>query len=165
METAKKIQKSSGLEGAKKGSSKTKIIFRIVIFLLLAGSIGSSVYLYLNYKELKENPQTVAQDEVKKVTDAVSKLMELPQGEDANLATVLDKEKLKEQEFFKKAENGDKILIYVKAKKAILYRPSTKKIIEVAPLFLGGNQVQNQTQNQNQAQVQNQEENQSTDTE
>lgn len=63
-------------------------------------------------------------------------IMELPQDEQPTVATVLDKDKLKDQGFFVKAENGDKVVIYSKARKAILYRESAKKIIEVAPIEL-----------------------------
>ena len=40
--------------------------------------------------------------------------------------------KLKAQPFFAKAQDYDQVLIFEKAKKAILYRPSTNKLIEVA---------------------------------
>jgi hypothetical protein len=54
--------------------------------------------------------------------------------EQPTLASVTDKSKLSDQPFFQKAENGDKILIFVQSRKAILYRPSIKKIIDVAPI-------------------------------
>jgi hypothetical protein len=61
----------------------------------------------------------------------------LPANETPSLATVTNKEALsKTQLFFASAENGDKLLIYAKAMKAILYRPSTDKIIEVEPIVL-----------------------------
>lgn len=41
------------------------------------------------------------------------------------------KNKLSGQSFFVYAENGDQVLMYQKAKKAIPYRPSTNKSIEV----------------------------------
>jgi len=67
--------------------------------------------------------------------------MELPKDEEPTIATVLDKEKLKDQLFFAKAENGDKVIIYSKNQKAILYRPSINKIIDVAPISIAPPQV------------------------
>jgi hypothetical protein len=53
------------------------------------------------------------------------------------VATVSDPEKLKEQPFFTQAKKGDKLLIYAKARKAILYDPAINKIIEVSTLNIG----------------------------
>ncbi|PIR80160.1 MAG: hypothetical protein COU25_01495, partial [Candidatus Levybacteria bacterium CG10_big_fil_rev_8_21_14_0_10_35_13] len=50
------------------------------------------------------------------------------------IATITDKSQLSTQPFFNNAVDGDKVLVYANAKKAILYRPSTDKIIEVAPV-------------------------------
>ena len=61
----------------------------------------------------------------------MGKLLALPSDEKPTVATITDVEKLKEQVFFKNAMNNDKVLIYTKAKKAILYRPSENKIVEV----------------------------------
>ena len=64
--------------------------------------------------------------------------MVLPKDETPTLATVSDPEKLKDQRFFVNAVKGDKVLVYSLAKKAILYSPSLDKIIEVAPVNVGG---------------------------
>lgn len=75
--------------------------------------------------DTKEADDTVAK---------VGKLVLLPEGEQATLATVTDVTKLKGQSFFAKAQNGDKVLIYEQSKKAILYRPALNKVIEIGPV-------------------------------
>lgn len=98
------------------------------------------VYFFTKYQGAQDalkNPQKAAQEETKALVAKVSQLIELPQGEEPTVATIQDKNKLKDQPFFAKAENGDKVLIYTKAQKAILYRPSINKVIEVAPINLG----------------------------
>jgi len=117
--------------------AKISIKFLMVIIVLL--SVGAAVYFYNQYKEIKNNPNKISVDEINSLTTIISKFMDLPMDETPTLATVTDKEKLKDQDFFKKSENGDKILIYANAKKAILYRPSTQKVIEFAPLLIGNN--------------------------
>jgi len=57
----------------------------------------------------------------------------LPIDETPALATVTDKAKLTTK-FLQKAENGDKILIYQKAGRVIIYRPSIDRIIDVGPV-------------------------------
>jgi uncharacterized protein HemX len=122
--------------------AKGKIIIVLVLLSLLA--LGAAAYSYgLYYKSqeqiqnLKANPQEIANAETKKTVDAVGKLITLPANETPTIATVTDAKKLKNQAFFSKAENGDKVLIYTQAKKAILYREKINKIIEVAPVNLG----------------------------
>ena len=100
-----------------------------------------SVYSLIAYRTKHMDPGAAAQKEIKKLTSLIGGFMELPEGEQPTLATVADQEKLKGQDFFSHAENGDKLLIYPKAKKAILYRPSTGKIIEVTNLTSGSQSV------------------------
>lgn len=125
-----------------------KTWFRLVIagvFVgLLAGAVGASGYFYRAYqKTLSEKDTLLSQmsgdagvPEVESVVLAVAKLIELPQGETPTLATVSDKTKLEGQSFFNRAENGDKVLIYTAAGKAILYRPSVGKVIDMTTVNL-----------------------------
>jgi len=105
------------------------------LFLALAGGYFS-YHFYSKYEALKNNPNTAVQEETETLVNQAGKVFELPTGEDPTVATVQDKEKLKDQQFFNNAENGDRVLVYINAKKAILYRPSTNKVIEVAPLVM-----------------------------
>jgi len=116
---------------------RSKLVFYLVVGLLILGGIGGTFFFYQKYQAAQErlnNPEITAQEEVTRLVTAIGKLMELPSDEQPNVATVLDKEKLKDQPFFAKAENGDKVVIYSKAMKAILYRESTNKIVDVAPI-------------------------------
>ena len=107
------------------------------LFILLAA------YLLIANRSDQTNPGLARQKETKVLTDHIGIFMELPLDEQPTLSTVTDQEKLKGQNFFAHAQNGDKLLVYPKAKKAILYRPSTKKVIEVSNLISGeNNQVQ-----------------------
>lgn len=84
----------------------------------------------------KTNPQEAAQAEVKRYVEEVGKLYALPADEQPSVATVSDKSKLKNEAFFASAENGDITLIYPNAKLAILYRPSTKQIVNVSSVTI-----------------------------
>lgn len=114
---------------------KTPLKFPLVLIifsLILIFSLGSAIYFYTKYRQAVSPKSNLS--EIEAIVKKVSELMVLPQGEIPTLATVSDKSKLQNQEFFQRAENGDKILVYAQAKKAILYRPSTNKIIDIAPI-------------------------------
>ncbi len=110
-----------------------RYILTVVVLVLLVGSSITAGYFYLQWKKAVTAPS--AEEEIAEVTEVIGTFMELPTGEVPTIATVLDKEKLADQAFFNNSQNGDKVLIYTTAKKAILYRPSTKKVIEVAPIY------------------------------
>lgn len=118
---------------------KNPLIFIISGILVVLAAIPS-VYFYLQYKKATDqlaNPQAFSQGEVSSLVEKIGKLIELPEGETPTLATVSDSESLRSQPFFARSQNGDRVLIYTNAKKAILYRPDSNKIIEVAPVTLG----------------------------
>lgn len=106
----------------------------IVAVILIAG--GYFYYQHTQTAKQTNNPAAAA-DEVKKLVEAVGKLIDLPTGETPTIATVTDIAKLKDQPFFQKAQNGDKVLIYGKAREAYLYDPVANKVISVAPLNVG----------------------------
>lgn len=118
-----------------------KNILIAALAILVVGAAGAAYYFYDQYQTIRENPTQATEEEVQGLINRMSELIALPEADIPNgeptLATVQDKEQLKDQEFFTNAENGDKVLIYANARKAFLYRPSTNKIINVAPVTIG----------------------------
>lgn len=121
--------------------SKTKTLLIAAILAIIIGLIGASGYFYYKFKAAIKNSSAVAKSETKSYADKIGEFMLLPDNEEPTLATVTDKEKLTGQPFFANAQNGDKVLIYAKNEKAILYRPSNGKIIEVSMISGKGENV------------------------
>lgn len=118
-----------------KSSSIKTTAGAIVLFIIAA---AGAVYFYLDARDLRKNPQKASQEEIQELIKKVGYLIVLPKDEMPTIATVSDPEKLKDQPFFENARIGDRVLIYSKAKKAILYNPGRNKIVEVAPVSIGG---------------------------
>ncbi len=98
-------------------------------------AIGFAIYLYGQYSFARQQlakTGTGSPVEIQTLVQTISGFMELPESEVPTLATVSDVAKLPAIPFFAKAKIGDKVLIYQKSAKAILYRPSTKKIIDTS---------------------------------
>lgn len=115
-------------------------LFGILVTIIAVVGIGTSAFLYVQYQKAQnilKNPTIQGQLEAKDLEKKVSRLMLLPENEQPTIATVSDFKKIKDQPFFKNAHNGDKVLIYTKAKQAILYDPKQDKILAVAPLNIG----------------------------
>ncbi|MEK7626515.1 MAG: hypothetical protein AAB423_04185 [Patescibacteria group bacterium] len=142
--TTEQVEKVLTKKELKQAKKKKMILIGIgVITLIVVLLIAFFTVRYQNaQKEIERltNPQEAVKEEKKQLQDKVGKLVALPEGETPTIATVSDVNKLKSQAFFAKAENGDKVLIYTQAKKAVLYRPSINKVIEVAPVNLGDSQ-------------------------
>ena len=107
------------------------LIFSAVVVVLV---LGGAIYYYL----AKESNLTVStsssEQEIAALILKVGELIILPEGESPTVATVTNPELLRNQPFFANAKNGDKVLIYTRARKAILYNPASNKIVEVAPI-------------------------------
>lgn len=129
-EKDKLIIRESEVSIANESTSGRKIFFLVVAIVLFGGLFSSISY----FKHQRNNATNSRANANTDVIGSVGILMDLPQDEAPTVATVTDKEKVNGQALFAKAENGDRALIYTRAKKAILYRPSINKIIEVMSL-------------------------------
>ncbi len=118
-----------------------KKFFKIfgIVFSVVGIVLGVGIYFYPKYSYTLLKLLKVPNNEAILYAKEIGRFIELPTGEEPVLATVLDIEKLKGQPFFAKAINGDKVLIYSQNKKAILYRPSNGKVLEMAPLLIDTN--------------------------
>jgi hypothetical protein len=127
------------LEAPSKSSRWVLISVCVAVFLALAVAVGSAVYFSRKYNDLKTDTKSGAVEEKDRIVQKVGKLFSIPD-ETASLVKVEDKTKINSQEFFKKTENGDYVLVFKDAKLAILYRESTNKIINTGPISIGDNQ-------------------------
>jgi LytR cell envelope-related transcriptional attenuator len=127
----------TGKTTAMPGFTSRSLTVLIAFAFLLVVAIGFAVYFFLQYQssefQLKQSSQA---NEQKQLIEEVGKLIILPKDEQPNIATVSDIGKLKNQPFFANARDGDKVLIYTKAKEAILYDPFVNRIVQVGPISL-----------------------------
>ena len=124
-------------------------IYSVALAIVLVGLVCASAYaVYVHLTRVvaptpatatvaptsaSTAPTPSSTSDPKQVVDRVSKLMLLP-SETPVIAVVSDLSKLKGQLFFANAEEGDIVLMFPHAQKAVLYSPSLDKIIEVAPI-------------------------------
>ena len=128
------MDENQGSEVHETRKKSGKWMLKLIPYLLiLAAGIYGGTYLVKQKPTWFGLPQGTAQAqaEANALVAKVSKLMVLPADETPTIATVTDIEAVKDQPFFANAQNDDKVLIYQKAGKAILYRESENKIIEV----------------------------------
>lgn len=116
-----------------------KKLLPLAAFPVAIVSVVVAGYFYVRFQDAQKklaNPGAATAEEARHLVERVGKFMELPR-EEPTVATVTDPTKLQNQAFFANSQTGDKVLIYTQAKKAILFRPSTNKIIDVAPVNIG----------------------------
>jgi hypothetical protein len=113
------------------------ILRKYKVAVLAIGIVALMIIATLVFVLLRQASQDEADKrEMLKVQSAVSKLAIIPKGEDPTLATVKDKTKLTDDFLKSNAENGDKVLVYIKAKKVFVYRPGLNRIAAIGPLEL-----------------------------
>jgi hypothetical protein len=118
---------------------KKLILAGLVVVVIVA--LASGAYFFNKYQKdqsLLKNPQQAKADEAQILVAKVGKLVKLPD-ETPAVATVSDISKLSGQSLFKSAQNGDKVLIFAKNKKAVIYRPSTNQVINIGNIVVNPN--------------------------
>lgn len=134
--------KNSGKPQKDKNSSmgKSKKTWLVVVgVVLLVAAIGSSVYFYTQYNDVKNNPSdAIAEkntEETDRVLTALKAVLLINETDSPTVARVEDPEKLKSSntEFYKDVQTGDYLIIF--PKRAIIFRESSNQVINVAPII------------------------------
>lgn len=118
-------------------NKKNIIVVCIILTALLVFGIG--LYYFIQYhhaQKLLQDPLLASEMQQETIVKNVGKLTQVPPGEQPTIAKISDITKLNNQPFFQNAQNGDFVLIYTKAKEAILYDPVSNKVLRVGPILV-----------------------------
>lgn len=134
MEEKPKEKKTGGvgskLKKAAAGGSK------VAPLMFAALALGFGIFFFVKYQNEANRAQelvAVHSNQVngtEELINTISKLVLLP-NEKPTVATVSDSKKLVKKGILADAQNGDKLLVYQDAQKAVLFRPGVNKIIAV----------------------------------
>lgn len=102
------------------------LIVTVTCIVVLAIAAG---YFFKRYTDLRNSPNVQNSAQSQKIVNEVGKVFLLPTGEDPTVAIIKDTTKLSSQPFFKRAKNGDAVVIYAKSHVAVIYREKDNKVI------------------------------------
>jgi hypothetical protein len=100
---------------------------QVLTALVAAALIALAGFIYVSRR-----PVTLAADDQKLISE-VAKRAVVPRDETPAVSTVIDEKKVN-QDFLLGTRNGDKVLLYFQAGRAIVYRPSSGQIVNMGPL-------------------------------
>lgn len=125
--------------------------FRTIYVVILIAAVAVAAWSsYSYYQQKLENKKLtdpkyqaeVTKQEVNDLVSQVKKLMILP-NEIPTVYIINDAAaSMKDQAFYQGSVNGDRVLIYQKAMKAIIYSPSRNVIVNSGPVYVNNNQSQ-----------------------
>ena len=114
-----------------------RTVRRVVLVASLVAIIGVGIAVYVATAGRNKG------DSLEAVMSNIGRHVVLPSDEMPALLTVTDPAKVNTQ-FLKQAQSGDKVLVYQKYKRAIIYRPSLDKIVDIGPVIIENPKVTNQ---------------------
>lgn len=135
------LEASSCCDFSKK---KKYLLVLVIVLVLLLGTyllifvspVGAWLGVGVN-KGSQEYQQKMYLKEVESLTKKIDRHLLLPTGEVPQLRTIEDaKAAAGAQTFFAGTVDGDKVLIYVNARKAVVYSPSRDLVVNVGPIFM-----------------------------
>src|SRR5688572_9690472 len=100
-----------GVSTTRSKKNKLVLIAAAALVVIFAATAG---FFFWKWQKAETNPAVQAKASSQRILEKVGKLYALPNGEEPTIALVQDKEKLKSQSFFDKAQNGDYLLMYSK---------------------------------------------------
>jgi cell division septation protein DedD len=114
-----------------------RFIRRYFMWVLLLVIVGCSLGFYELGRNAvySEHPELSGTEQATAILNKVSQLIQLPTGETPSMATINDAASAKKaQPFLASAQNGDVLIVFATAQTALLYRPSSNKLIAVGPV-------------------------------
>lgn len=118
------------LERSKRPHTKILLIGAAVIIVVLAAVAGYFIWRTIS---LSSNPSAAGEQKSTDITQKVGKIFAVPT-EKPTIAQISDRDKLNDQPFFAKAQNGDYLLVFPTEKTALIYREHENKIINAGPI-------------------------------
>ena len=116
-----KLETEADTKPRKNGKHWPRLLV-IILFLILTAVTGVLYYKYRQAVDALSQPQ--------KLADHIGKTIALP-SETPSLLTISDKTKLSDESLTKIVNDGDRLLVYAKARKVIVYRPSSQKVVDI----------------------------------
>jgi len=113
------------------GENKKMALISGAILLVVLVVAGFFAWQYFNDTG-RMNRETVS-----RIKEEVGRIYELPTDEEPSVAQLNNPSSLEGQEFYKKAQKGDYLLIYQKSQLALIYRDATKKLVNVDHVEIG----------------------------
>lgn len=113
---------------------KTKKILTILIILVIA-LLGFAIFNKF-YNQKGSDAKQLSDKEITSLVKKVSKLINVPD-EKPVIATIIKAEELiAEQKFYAGSKDGDYLIVFPTAQKAIIYREKEDRLINVGPIII-----------------------------
>lgn len=113
-----------------------KKIILVVWVVVTLGLAGSTVYLFLENRDLNRQLTETTEEKNKRLVEEINKVFDLPE-EDPVVAIVTDKDQfIAQYPVFDNAETGDYLLFFRKARLNVLYRQDEKRVVKTAQVTI-----------------------------
>lgn len=104
------------------------------LFTLLVLTVAIAGYFFWQYRQTKELADNPTQAEVERIVALVAQHIVLPDNEIPSVAMVTSVEELRDQPFFRNAQNGYQVLVYQQSGLAVMYDPQRDLVVNMAQI-------------------------------